>query len=400
MLGPMDLRLMDIDAFRLETVHSFCTRLLGGRNADISLSATQTAADAVKGCDFILLQLRQGGQDMRILDEKLGKKHRIPFVETVSICGFSTFLRTYYEYERLASIILENAQDAWVMNFTNPAGQLTETLNMLGIDRVVGVCNGWIGMREIISRLSGLPVDGFFMNWRGLNHLTFTDAVYDGNGRNILPDLLNKLFGDQNDYPIDAELMKTLGCFPNSYVQYYYNRRKMIDKLQKQERVRSEIVKDLDKELINVYKTASTIPDSLRKRGGFGYSGAVVSILKGIWCNEGSIHYAVTKNHGTLCCLPDDAMIECPVIAKKSGVYAVNTGDLPEFARPIAITIKAYERMAICGAKERNRDKLLTSMMMHPLIGDYSIAKPMLEECLDMNRDYIPTLFGRSLKRC
>ena len=389
-LGPMDVRLMDIDTDRLEIIRSFCARLLGGSNNDIKLSATHDVAEAVKGCAFVLLQLRQGGQDMRILDEKLGKKHRIPFVETVSICGFSTFLRTYYEFERLIPIILENAPGAWVMNFTNPAGQLTEMLSGQGIDRVVGVCNGWIGMRETISRLSGLPVDAFFMNWRGLNHLTFTDAIYDSSGQNILPGLLNKLSDDQEYFPFDPSLMRTLGCFPNSYMQYYYNRRKMIDKLQKQDRVRSEVVKELDGELLKLYKTAESIPDSLKKRGGFGYSGAVVSILKGIWCDEGSIHYAVTKNHNALGCLPDDAMIECPVIAKKSGVYPVNTGDLPEFARPIAITIKAYERMAIRAAKERNRDMLLTSMMMHPLIGDYSIAKPMLEECLDMNRNYIP----------
>ena len=389
-LGPMDVRLMDINAERLETVCSFCKRLLNGQDADIMLSSTQNVAEAVKDCEFVLLQLRQGGQDMRILDEKLGKKHRIPFVETVSICGFSTFLRTYYEYENLAPVILKNAPGAWVMNFTNPAGQLTEVLRMLGISRAVGVCNGWVGMLKKISMLSGLPIDSFFMNWRGLNHLTFTDAVYDNSGRNILPDLLNKLSGNPEDFAFDVELMKTLGCIPISYLQYYYNRRKMIDKLQKQEHVRSEVVKGLDKELLDLYKTAVTVPDSLEKRGGFGYSGAVVSILKGIWCDEGSIHYAVTENHGTLGCLPDDAMIECPILAKKSGVYPINTGDLPEFARPIAVTIKAYERMAIRGAMERNRDLLLTSMMMHPLIGDYSIAKPMLDECLDMNKDYIP----------
>ena len=394
-LGPMQINMMDIDADRLNIVHSFCTRLLNERNVNISLHATQDAAEAVRGCDFVLIQLRQGGQEKRILDEKLGKKFRIPFTETVSICGFSTFLRTYYEYEKLAHVIMENAPNAWVMNFSNPSGQLSEALRILGINRVIGVCNGWIGTQKIISKVSGLPMDGFFMNWRGLNHLTFIDAVYDKSGQNILPGILNKISDNQNEFPFSVDLMKTLNCLPNSYMQYYYNRRNMIEKLQKQEHVRSEVVKELDKELIDLYKTAKSIPDSLQKRGGFGYSTVVVGILTGIWCDNGSVHYAVTKNNGTLGCLPEDAMIECPIIAKRSGIFPINTGDMPEFARPIAVTIKAYERMAINGAMQRDRDKLLTAMMMHPLIGDYSIAKPMLEECLEINRDLIPcTLFS------
>lgn len=390
-LGKVEIRLADIDADRLKIVGDCCSRILAKLGKDVELIYPLSSEAAIEGSDFVLLQLRQGGQDARIQDEKLGKKYKIPFVETVSICGFSTFLRTYYEFEKLAEIIRNKAPEAWVMNFTNPAGQLTEALYGLGLTRAVGVCNGWIGMKKQLSDLTGLEEDQFFMNWKGLNHLTFTDAVYS-DGRNILPDIIANLDDEHKHFPFDLDLMRNLGAIPNSYLQYYYNREKMVEKLQKQEYVRSELVKEIDAALLEQYKTVDYLPDDLKKRGGFRYSYAVVGILKSIHCDESKVHYAVVKNGSVFRELPEDAFIEAPVLVKKEGLYPIHTGSLPQYAVPLVVTMKAYERMCIKAAKKRDKTLLWEAMLMHPLIGCHSIAKPMLEDCLELNRSYIPEM--------
>lgn len=392
-LGPIHVVMMDIDSERLQIVRGLCERILIKAGKQLAITTTDSIDDAVAGADFVLLQLRQGGIDERIADEKLGLKYDLPFTETVSVCGFSTFLRTYYEMERIADSIRRLAPRAWILNFTNPSGQVTEALARLGVERVIGVCNGSVGYLETLAEISGFPKEELFMNWRGLNHLTFIDGVFH-NGENILPEILEKLNDSNRGHiTVPAELVRKLGFLPHQYLQYYYLRRTIAAKLQNQEHVRSEIVKEINEDLFEMYKTIDYLPDELTKRGGARYSEVVVDIISGITGDLGTIHYAVVRNNGTLSDLPDDAYVEVPTVAHAEGLIPLQTGPLPRAARSLVIAMKDYDRLAIDGAMRRDKDLLLQSLIVHPLIASYDIAAPLLEDCLELNRDYIPA-FG------
>ena len=335
-MGGVLLRFMDIDGPRQVVVSDFCRRLLGEQPVEIVDCAS--LEDCIDGADFVLLQLRQGGIDARIEDELLGKKYMLPFTETISICGMSTFLRTYFEYEKLAADIKKYAPDAWVLNFTNPAGQLSETLYAFGLRKVIGVCNGFMGQKEQIEKALNIDDGSYTMNWRGLNHLTIVDGIYH-EGKNRIADVLETL--------PDGDMQKDLGALLNGYFQYYFDRVNVIDRLQKQEKVRSELVKEIDIKLLEEYKNAKEIPESLNLRGGYGYSTAVVNIIRAICLDEGSMHYAVVKNGSCLPSLPEDAFVEVPIIVNKSGAFPVVNGDLPGYAKVLAIAVKTYERILI-----------------------------------------------------
>ena len=386
--GSIDLRFMDTDRERQDIVTSLCRKVLAKSNADITITICDDLTSTLRGADFVLLQLRVGGIDMRIEDEHLGLKYHLPFTETVSVCGISTFLRSYYEFERIAEVIKQEAPNAWVLNFSNPSGQNTEALYKLGIHKVIGVCNGCISELGILSRVSGYPADKLFMTWRGLNHMTFIDAVYY-EGENILPQILEKL--DDDVFPIPADLIRQLGFIPNNYLQYYYTRSRLADRLQTK-KCRSEVVKEIDKELIESYKTAEEIPAELSKRGGYGYSRIVVEIMASIAADLKNIHYAVIRNGNTLPELPEDAFVEVPVIAKKEGLFPISCGPMPKVARSVAIALKDYDQIAIEGAMKRDKQLLLNAMIVHPLIADYDIAIPLLEDILEINKDYIPEI--------
>ena len=386
--GSIDLRFMDIDLPRQEIVTSLCRKILAKSSADITITVCDDLASTLRGADFVLLQLRVGGIDMRIEDEHLGLKYHLPFTETISVCGISTFLRTYYEFEKIAAVIKAEAPDAWVLNFSNPSGQNTEALYKLGIHKVIGVCNGCISELDILSRVSGHPADKLFMNWRGLNHMTFIDGVYY-EGENILLEILEKI--DDSTFPVPADLIRQLGFIPNHYLQYYYTRSRLADQLQKK-KCRSEVVKEVDKELIESYKTAEEIPAELSKRGGFGYSRIVAEIMASIAADLRNVHYAVIRNGNTLPEFPEDAFVEVPVIAKKEGLYPIGCGPLPKVARSVAIALKDYDQLAIEGAMKRDKRLLLNSLLVHPLISDQDVAVPLLEDVLAINRDYLPEI--------
>lgn len=383
--GPVSLRFYDIDRNRQELMIRFCRRLLAARDVkDVEITDCADVRSCLDGAGFVLLQLRQGGIEARINDERLGKKYRLPFTETISICGFATFLRTYYEYERLAPLIIDAAPDAWVLNFTNPAGQLSETLWRLGVKKIAGVCNAYLGMESLIERTLGLAPGGYVMNWRGLNHLTVVDGIYV-NGQDRFPELLDRLPDDINH----RELYLSLGAVLNGYYQYYFDRREIVEKQQAQSKTRSELVAEIDENLLHEYDSSISIPENLSKRGGAGYSSAVVDIIKAIRSGGGSVRYAVVKNGSSLPGLPQDAFVEVPALVNGNGLFPLAMGNLPPFAEALTLAVKTYERALIKAAMGRDKRGMLESMMIHPLMNCFSVAKPLLDECLTVNAKYI-----------
>lgn len=391
-IGEMVIRLMDINPERLDIVGGLSRRIVHrmGRDDAIRIDFVETYEETIQGADFVLIQLRQGGVDARIEDEKLGLKYRLPFTETISVCGVATFLRTYPVIERLAELVQRLAPDAWVMNFTNPSGQITETLSRLGCRKVVGVCNGAIGLQDFLAQKLGVRPDDVLMNWRGLNHLTFTDAVYV-NGQNRLTDVIDNLEDyEHHSLPFPRDLIRALGFLPNGYLQYYYLRDQLVKKLQAQEKTRSMVVKDVEKTLLDTFSRVDDIPEALTLRGGYGYSRIVANLIKGVVTDDHSLHYVVVKNGTILKDLPEDAFVEAPALVKAEAIRPLQGDPLPEITRGLVVTMKRYERMAIDAAQRHDRTLLLHALMIHPLIFSYNIAAPLLEDVLATNADFLP----------
>jgi len=397
-LGELTLRFFDIDQERQDIVSGLCRRLLKDKK-DVTIVDCKTLEECLPDASFVLLQIRHGGIDARIEDEKLGKKYKLPFTETISICGISTFIRTYYEYEKIGPAILKHAPDALVLNFTNPSAQLTETLYGMGIKNVMGVCNGFMSMKDVIKHTLNDKDSEYFMNWRGLNHLTVVDGIFAMPGNNFSEckfypenNKIDEVLANLPDWYSEFEhnMLQNFGALLNGYFQYYFNRRNIIDKLQKQDKVRSEIVKEIDEALLEEFKTAETVPPSISKRGGYGYATAVVNIIEAYCSDEATVHYASVRNGKCLPSLPASAFVEVPVLVSRDNISPIQTGDMPDFARSLAIAIKDYERMLIKAAKKRDKAGMLRAMMTHPLLNCYSVAKPLLDDCLEINRAFLP----------
>ncbi|MCL2003077.1 MAG: 6-phospho-beta-glucosidase [Oscillospiraceae bacterium] len=392
--GPVEIKLMDTDRERVRVVGGFCERILKRAGRPLTLTYADTYADAVKGSDFILIQFRVGGEKSRVGDDRLGLKYKIPFVETVTVCGLASFLRTYYQMEMIAELVGKYAPNAWVMNFSNPSGMLTEALYKLGCKKTVGICNGSLSLLEGLAKKLGAKPQDMFMNWRGLNHLTIVDYI-SYKGENVYDQVVEQL-GEESDEltPFPKRLIQNLGFIPNPYLRFNYLKEEATDRLQKEEKTRAETVCEVNAELLDIYKdeTLDTLPELLKRRGGFGYAYSVVNLIRGMVANERTIHYAQIPNISLFRDLPPDAFVEVPVLSMENEVRAIQVEDLPEVVKPLIISMKKYEQLLIDAAMNRSRRGMYNAMLANPLFGSDCLSKPLLEDVLSMNRAFLPEI--------
>jgi 6-phospho-beta-glucosidase len=389
-LGPIDLRLMDVNADRQSVVGGLCERIVARAGHPVSISYHDAYEPAIEGADFVLVQFRVGGEDARIGDDRLGLRYRIPFVETVTVCGVSAFLRSFYELERIAALARDLAPDAWLMEFANPSGLLAEALSKLGRPRVVGVCNSSIVARDGFAEALGAAPDELAMAWRGLNHLTVVDSVR-WRGREVYPELVERLAERPHHYlPFPPEFVREVGFLPSYYLRYHWYAREVVEELQARPMTRAEEVKRVNAGLLDRYRTAATVPDELRQRGGYGYSRAVANAIRGLRTGDRSVHYLSVPNGAAIPELPPDSFVEIPVEATDGELRPLEVPPLPPVARSLLVTMKAYETTLIEAARARDRRGLLQALLIHPLIADYGIAEPLLADILTQNRSFLP----------
>src|SRR5215218_6048078 len=223
-LGREQVVLHDIDASRLERIAAVLDGLAEERGATLPFRPTTDLGDAVDGADFIFCAIRVGRLEGRVVDESVPLSMGVLGQETTGPGGICFALRTIPELVRLAETVAERAPDAWLINFTNPAGMVTEALQQVLGERVVGICDSPSSLCRRVARAVGRDPGEMWFDYFGLNHLGWLRAAHDATG-DRLPELLaddaaltsfeeGRLFG--------AEWLRTLGMIPNEYLYYFY----------------------------------------------------------------------------------------------------------------------------------------------------------------------------------
>ncbi|MGC8487636.1 MAG: 6-phospho-beta-glucosidase, partial [Clostridia bacterium] len=357
----------------------------------LPVETTTDYAAAVDGSDFVLIQLRAGGQKMRIEDEAIALRHEVPFVETVTVPGLGAFLRSVPVYETIADLIRKNAPHARVMNFANPAGVMTQYLHALDVE-AVGVCNSPIFFVQHAADALGVEPESIAMNWKGLNHLTFVSELTAGtSAANRLPAILQDVKPWSPGFPFSENVLRDLGLGINGYLQYYFHARRRLQELHERTESRGQQVLALEKELLDLYarEDMDMVPDLLKKRGGFGYSKVVVNLMQSLVTNDHRIHYVNVRNGRILPGIPEDTVVEVPAVAVNGKVLALDTGPLPEPVFPLVLTMATVYRYWVRAALARSLAELRRSMLIHPLFPDAEDSDAILAEFFAVNREFV-----------
>ncbi|MCL1960096.1 MAG: 6-phospho-beta-glucosidase [Spirochaetes bacterium] len=385
--------LMDINKEKLGIVGGLAQRMLVSKGFKGKVTLTQDLDEALTGADYVFAQIRVGGLEARIRDEKIPLKYGLLGQETTGAGGFMKAIRTLPVMLDMAKRMEKIAPDAWLVNFSNPSGIIAQALLNHTNVKMIGLCNCFINMHADIAKTVG--TNDFDYNYVGLNHLSWITSVIV-NGENILERLGKSSGATMKNVPsveYDSELVSAITALPSPYLSYYYLRNEQFKHCADAKKTRGEVCVELEASLLKQYSNPALQdkPKELEERGGSLYSTAAVSVVDAIENDKNEYHVINVKNNGALSFLENSDVVEvkCMVNCKGAVPAAVDKPDNP-YIIGLMQAVKAYEKLTVRAVINGSRSDALAALMIHPLIGDYHKAKGVIDEMFEANADYVP----------
>ncbi len=370
--------LHDIDAERRDVVGGLARRMLDRQGYAGTFAVSGDLDRAVEGADYVLVQIRVGGQAARLTDETMPLACGCIGQETTGAGGLAKALRT-------VPVVLEIAQhvraqsDAWIVDFTNPVGIVTRALLDDG-HRAIGLCNVAIGFQRRWSAWLGVEPARIVVDQVGLNHLTWVRRVLL-DGRDVLPDLLAAHAAEiAADVELPSRLLDELGAVPSYYLRYFYAHdevlREQLDGVP-----RAEVVAGIERELLELYRDPRIVekPALLEQRGGAFYSEAALGLVSSLVSGDGAVHEVDVRNGGTIGGLAADDVVEVPARVTRVGAHPLTQSPLAPELLGLVQHVAAYERLALTAARTRAVVDVKKALLAHPLISQYAVAEQLLE---------------------
>lgn len=409
-LPVKELYLVDIEEGRekLSIVGDLARRMLDKAGIPIELKITFDRREALKNADFVITQIRVGLLEARARDERIPLKYNCIGQETTGAGGFAKAMRTIPVILDICKEIEELAPDAFLLNFTNPAGILTEAVLKKTNVKSIGLCNIPIGTKMQIAKLCETDVSNVNLEMAGINHLNWTTKI-EVEGKDITNEVLSKASGEAGltmknvpDFGWDQSFLESLGALPCAYHRYFYMKDEMLaeqlDSLTTTG-TRAVIVQRVESELFELYKDPALDikPPQLQERGGAYYSEAALDLITSIYNNKGDIQTVNVRNNGTIPCLPDEVSIEVNCVIDAQGAHPVELkASLPPQIRGLLQVVKAYEELAVEAGVTGDYHTAVQALTIHPLVGSANLARKILDDILEENKEYLPQFVSSS----
>ncbi|EAD6716885.1 6-phospho-beta-glucosidase [Listeria monocytogenes] len=407
-LPVRELWLVDVEAGRekLEIVGNLAKRMVKKAGVNMEIHLTLDREEALKDADFVTTQLRVGLLDARVKDERIPNSYGVVGQETNGPGGMFKGLRTIPVILDICKDMERLCPDAWLINFANPAGMVTEAvLRYSNQKKVVGLCNGPIGIERNIAETLGVDVSEIYVEFVGLNHMVFAKTVYH-NGKDVTKDVVFKMTEDEagsslkniNATGWDKTFLRTLNMIPIDYLRYYWQTKQQLEdqaRAYAEHGTRAEVVKKVEAELFELYKQEELAekPKQLEQRGGAYYSEAACNLINSIYNDKRDIQIVNTRNNGAILDIDPDSAVETNCVITRQGPIPLASGRLSIAINGIIQEIKTFERLTAEAAVTGDYDKALLAMTINPLTPSESVAREMLDELLEAHKEYLPNFF-------
>ena len=401
-LPIMEVVLVDIEEGKrkLQINTEFAKRMVKKAGHEIEVKGTLDRRGALQGADFIITQIRVGGLDARSRDERIPLKYGMIGQETTGMGGCFKAIPVLLD---ICKDIEELCPQAWLINFTNPSGIVTEAVLKHTNVKCIGLCNCSINMQHDAADRLGVDAGQLDCRFIGLNHLSVMNHAYQ-DGEDRIQEVLHVYNKESVVKNIEKNeemdrVAQELGCMLSPYMQYFYMEKHMIAEEEVQavglEGTRADQVKKVEKELFEKYSDPKLKekPEALARRGGARYSEAAINLIDSIYNNRKDVQIVDVVNHGLIPQMPYDSVIETNCVIGKDGAEPLKDNDVPVSVLGLMLQVKSYEVLTIEAAVSGNRNKAFLAFLNHPLVHDAADARAALEEMLEANREYLPKFF-------
>ncbi len=391
-LPVSDICLMDIDPRRLEIMHGFSQRYMRHIGYAVNFTATLDRVEAIKMADFVITQIRVGGNAARVQDEKIPLRYGLIGQETTGAGGFAKALRTIPAMLDIARDVEKYNPAAWIINYTNPTGIVAEAVTRHTRAKMAALCGGGMHPANMLHKAFGIEHARVKYDYFGLNHFNFSyNLMIDG--RPVTEEEFERAAEGVGCVSQDLILKQRL--IPSFYCQYFYHKGRVVKEELESPQTRGEKVQAIEAELFKQYADPAvcTKPELLSQRGGGGYAETALGVVNAIANNHDTWAVINVPNHGAIRILPDEAVIETACIVNRSGIKPLALNEIPASVWGLICAVKNYEQLTVDAAVEGSRDQALLALVAHPLIMDYDVARPLLDDLLNANRRWLPQFF-------
>lgn len=411
-----EVALYDIDQSRLLVIEAILRELAEGFEDVPKLTVSTKLEPVIEGADFIFAAIREGGLDGRCCDEHVALDLNVLGQETTGPGGIAYAIRTVPVMVHIAEKVKRLAPDAYFVNFTNPAGIITEAMQTVLGDRVVGICDTPSGPGRRVAGVLGADYRRAQMDYVGLNHLGWMRRVVV-DGKDLLPDLLaddERLNKMEEAHIFDKDWIRELGALPNEYLYYYYDNKDAVRRILESPQTRGDFLKTTQTKFYHdaahvaqkgddvatlwwrtvKERDASYMAEALGGVQGapaterdldldpaqLGYAGVALGVMMAISRNDRQIMILNVRNRGTVVDLPDGAVVEVPTMVDANGMHPLSLYAQPDLHQiGLMQSVKSVERHAIAAGLTGSNKEALLAFAEHPLVGSVPIARQLLE---------------------
>jgi 6-phospho-beta-glucosidase len=399
-----EIGLFDIDQDRLSLVSSVAAGFAR------CVRPYADAAACVSGASFVILSIRVGGIAARARDEAIAVEHGIVGQETVGPGGFAMAMRNAPHAVAYARLIEREASRAWIINFTNPVGIVTQAMTSAAGGRVIGICDTPTELFESVAHALGVESARCHFDYFGLNHLGWLREVYcDGEPQ------LHRLWQDPERLTrvyrtalFDTTLLRSLKLLPTEYLFYYYSPRAALENIRTAGRTRGRAIAFLNDELFrdlavggadrrHVYarylqardagylgiesgaSRAAPIARGVSAHPTTGYDAIAVSVVRAIHFGANAVIPLNVPNRGALREVDDSDVVEVPCVVNSNGAHPLIVGAVPDRVRDLLLRVKEYERLTVEAAASRSIEAARRALARNPLVDDPALARTLVD---------------------
>lgn len=395
---------------KAEIVGALAQRQWDKAGFPVKVHVTLDRRAALSGADFVTTQFRVGLLEARIKDERIPDLHGMLGQETNGAGGIFKALRTIPVIGEIIEDMKELCPDAWLINFTNPSGMVTEAaIKHFGWKRTIGLCNV-PGIAEMMEwKNTPYEKDELTYQFAGLNHFHW-HKVRNRKGEDITPQLIEFINENNGGTPVNIyhaeiplELVRSMGLIPCGYHRYYYAEKEMLDHSMDEFNeggTRAEQMYQVEKELFALYRDPELKekPAQLSKRGGAYYSDTACECISAIFNDKKKRMVVSTQNNGAISCLDDHSIVEVSALISAAGAEPIVWGDMGPAERGWLQVMKAMEECTIQAALTGDYGMLLQAFTINPLIRSGKEGKRVMDELLVAHERYLPK-FADSIAR-
>lgn len=407
-----EIWLVDIEAGKekLEIVGAMAKRMWEASPYDVEIHLTLDREEGLKNADFVTTQFRVGLLDARIKDERIPGYYGMIGQETNGAGGMFKAFRTIPVILDIVEDMKRLCPDAWLINFTNPAGMVTEAIVRYGKwDKVMGLCNVPVGAMMMEPKMLDTTLDQLVYKFAGLNHFHW-HRVTNSDGEDVTLKIIDKMYSEDAGLPANIfdvaffrEQLEQMKAIPCGYHRYYYREEEMLEhSLEEYKTVgtRAQQVKETEAELFELYKDPNLDhkPEQLAKRGGAHYSDAACETIASIYGNKNTHIVVSTKNNGAVPDLPADCVVEVSAFVGAAGALPIAFGSLQPAEKGWLQVMKNMELTTIEAAITGDYGLALQAFTINPLVTAGETAKRILDELLITHKEFLPN-FSETIAR-